>query len=124
MSKIWVIEDEDVVAELVVQLLRANKYDVTRYAGGQEAIDALQTRTPPDLLILDLMMPPPDGNDVLALVAKLGHPPVLILTAYPGHLHSDYYGIPVGVISKPFRFEELLRSVDSAISYGERRAGS
>ena len=117
MAKVWVIEDEDVVAQLVIGLLQANKYEVTRFCGGQEAINALQTQSHPDLVILDLMMPPPDGNDVLSLINKLGYPPVLILTAYPGHLHESLLGVPIGIIGKPFRLEELLSSVKSAITH-------
>lgn len=116
---VWVVEDDNVVAQLVMDLLRVSGYNVSRFSSGQSAIDALSSSSGPDLVILDLMMPLPDGNDVLDLIARLGRPPVLLLTGYAGHLRQDLKSIPAGIIEKPFRFEELKRTVAEAIKEGK-----
>lgn len=115
MARIWVIEDEDIVAQLVVELLKSQHYSVERYNGGDKALQALRSNPLPDLIILDLKMPPPDGNYVLQHIAGMGKPPTLILSAYLDYLTPTLRHVPVGCISKPFKMADLLSAVANAL---------
>lgn len=113
MTTIWVVEDDDVVAQLVIELLTASRYTVVRYPGGQPAIDALQTTPLPDLMILDINMPTPDGNDVLRFMKDRKHPPVLVLTAYADALKPELREVYKAVIDKPFEYKHLISMIET-----------
>lgn len=116
MAKIWVVEDDSVIAQLVAQLMVIRGHAVTRCCCGGETISNLEAGMRPDLIILDLKMPPPDGNDVLRTILYIPHPPpVVVMTGYPNELHTDLRHIPTAVVCKPFRSEHLYKVVDEAL---------
>jgi DNA-binding NtrC family response regulator len=63
---ILIVDDDKQVVRYMREALAENGYDVTATTSGQQALDIIQGRRP-DLLILDLNMPGPDGFDVLKL---------------------------------------------------------
>ena len=56
MTRVLVVDDDHTVREVVVSYLKAAGHDVTEAADGREAL-LLAGATPPDLVVLDLMMP-------------------------------------------------------------------
>jgi signal transduction histidine kinase/DNA-binding response OmpR family regulator len=81
--KILVVDDEAANRQWLTRILEPAGFDVTLASGGQEAID-LAKANPPDLVLLDLMMPEVSGFDVVeALRATPGtlQTPIMILTA-------------------------------------------
>ena len=62
---IYVVDDDNAIARLVAVNLAARGYRVKQFDSGSVAIDGLQ-RDQPDLVILDIMMPDPDGLEVRA----------------------------------------------------------
>ena len=115
MANIWVVEDDSIVAKLVIGLLIANGYSVSGFSGGQEAIHFLETGQFPDVLLLDVVMPKPDGNDVLQLVKQLGRPPVVVLTADVSMVSKELATIPVAIVAKPFKYHELMDTIKKAV---------
>jgi signal transduction histidine kinase/DNA-binding response OmpR family regulator len=80
---ILVIDDDPYVREMVPQYLGKNGYDVATAADGREGLEQIASH-PPDLIILDLMMPELDGFGVLEQLEQdttLRAIPVLVLTA-------------------------------------------
>ena len=82
---ILVIDDHVLVRTSILRLLAGHGHDATGVAGGQQALDFLQTHTP-HLIILDFNMPGIDGLGVLRAVRadhRLAALPVVMLSACP-----------------------------------------
>ncbi|MBZ0104932.1 MAG: response regulator [Sulfuricella denitrificans] len=82
-KKILITDDDARNRKLVETLLHANGYDVRSVASGQAALEAIAA-DPPDLILLDLMMPGMDGFEVvrrLKVDPETGKIPVIMVTA-------------------------------------------
>ncbi len=111
---ILIAEDIQSNVELVYKLLSAD-YEIRVATQGQEALD-LALEHPPDLILLDVMMPVLNGFDVcvrLKANPRTRHIPVLFLTAL-SDVEALLRGFQAGgqdYVSKPFRPEELRARV-------------
>lgn len=110
-----VADDDDDIVELLRINLEAHGYEVTAARNGQEALDMVR-RDPPDLLVLDWMMPVKDGMAALAEIKAdeaLRELPVVMITAKT--TDSDVWeGWQAGAdfyITKPFDLDELMRFI-------------
>ncbi len=120
--RILVVEDERTIAESVAARLRAEGFAVEIAGTGPAGVDAAR-RTPPDLVILDVMLPGFDGLEVCRRIQAERPVPVLILTARDDETDL-LVGLAVGAddyLTKPFsprelaaRVHALLRRVDRA----------
>jgi len=82
MSTILVVDDMPMCREPIAEALRVHGHEVTCAAGGNEALGVLRERRP-DLVLLDLTMPEPDGLTVLRIMRRnpdLKDVPVVLLT--------------------------------------------
>jgi CheY-like chemotaxis protein len=116
--RILVVDDEEDVRQLVSRILEDAGFDVAVASDGREAIERLVAE-PHDLIVLDIMMPGIDGWEVLGHVARMEAPPsVLVLTgrAYHEVVERAKHEGAAAVLSKPFRFDELLASCHGLIS--------
>ena len=113
MQRILVIDDDRAVTSLLKRGLSYEGYAVD-IAGSGEAGLALAREYPPDLVVLDIMMPGIDGLEVLRrLRADDAHPPVIMLTAKDAPA-DQVQGLESGAddyVVKPFTFEVLLARV-------------
>jgi len=117
MSRILVVEDEDLIRDMVVLALEAEGYAITTAADGRKALALLQTAEPMlgefpfDLVILDLMLPQINGLDICRLLRHQGNlVPILILSA-KGSETDRVLGLEVGAddyLTKPFSMRELI----------------
>src|SRR2546423_672914 len=84
---ILVVEDDEDIRDAVEQVLRAEGYQTRGAANGREAQQALEgADEPPELILLDLMMPVMDGWDFLFWLdehTELRGTPVAIMSAHP-----------------------------------------
>jgi two-component system, OmpR family, alkaline phosphatase synthesis response regulator PhoP len=109
---ILVVEDEEDILELLRYNLSKEGFRVTGVVSGEEAVRAARS-TPPDLIILDLMLPGMDGLTVcreLKLDAKTREAPIIILTAKGGEA-DIVAGLELGAddyVIKPFSPRVLL----------------
>lgn len=123
-QRILVVDDEPAILELVSYNLRANGYKVEIAATGQKAL-AHALRDPPDLILLDLMMPELPGLVVAQRLREnelTREVPIIMLTARSENL-DQLAGFQAGAddyITKPFSMELLLARVDAVL----RRASS
>jgi two-component system, OmpR family, response regulator MprA len=111
--RILFAEDDPGVREALARALRFEGYDVQTAGDGGEALE-LVGENPPDLVILDVMMPFVDGLDVCRRVReKFRQLPILMLTAR--HEISDRVaGLDAGAddyLAKPFALDELLARI-------------
>jgi two-component system KDP operon response regulator KdpE len=118
---VLIVDDEAPMRKYISTNLKIRGYDVLTAADGAEAIKLIDER-PFDLLILDIMMPGPDGLDVLARVRRDMDVPVLMLSAR-GRESDKVEALDAGAddyLTKPFGVEELLARVRAAL----RRSGA
>ena len=105
-EKIVVIEDDDDIQELITYNLVREGYLVSSFTSGEAGLDAAR-RTPPDLILLDLMLPGMDGLETCRLLRgdhRTSAVPIVMLTA-KGEEADVVTGLEVGAddyITKPF----------------------
>jgi two-component system OmpR family response regulator len=111
--RLLLVEDDPMIGEQLLDLLRAEGYAVDWVRDGELADTALQTQNY-DLLLLDLGLPKRDGLSVLrALRARKQRLPVLIATARDA-LAQRVEGLDAGAddyVLKPFELDELLARI-------------
>jgi len=86
MTKVLIVEDEDLVARMYDKALKFEGFDVTIALGGQDGLEKVKT-IKPDLVLLDIMMPEPDGMEVLEKIKtddEVKDIPVVMLTNLSG----------------------------------------
>ena len=114
-------DDEPAVREALERALRLEGYRVALAADGREALAACAD-TPPDAVVLDVLMPFMDGLEVCRRLRAGGdRTPILMLTARDG-VRDRVSGLDAGAddyLVKPFALEELLARVRALL----RRAG-
>jgi DNA-binding response OmpR family regulator len=118
MPMILVIEDEKSIRTGLVETLRAKGYDVESAERGSEGLAAFR-ENPPDLVILDLMLPDMEGFDVCRQLKAPEEPdvPVIILTARGAEL-DRVRGLELGAddyVTKPFSLMELLARIAAVL---------
>src|SRR3954468_436294 len=117
-GRILVVDDHEDNIELLRARLEAWGYDVEAAHDGAEALECVH-RSPPDLILLDVMMPTVDGNEVARRIKQnpaLPFIPIIMQTALDS-TESKVEGLEAGAddyITKPIEFAELkarLRSM-------------
>ena len=107
--RILVVDDEPSVRDALDRALRMDGYKVAVAADGDQALDAL-AHQPPDAIVLDVLMPEPDGLEVCRRLRAAGDgTPVLMLTARDA-VPDRVAGLDAGAddyLVKPFALEEL-----------------
>ena len=121
-ARLLVVEDDEVINESLTLRLEAQGYAVTRAFDGLGAVEAF-TADPPDVVLLDIMLP---GFDGLGCAAASSHPavPVLMLTARDDET-DILVGLAVGAddyVTKPFRMREVVARVQALLRRVERAA--
>jgi CheY-like chemotaxis protein len=118
--RILVVDDEAELRRLLAWILTDLGHEVDTAVDGAEALERLHQH-PPDLMILDILMPRVDGWGVLsALSAMPQRPPVLVLTGlvdYPSFLRAVREGASAFLV-KPFRFQDLVSMCERMLTSG------
>ena len=122
-QQLLMIEDDTRLANMVGEYLRQSGYGFSHAATGASGLQALQA-SPPDLVILDLMLPDMDGLEVCRRIKGLGseaaHTAVLMLTA-KGDPMDRIVGLEIGAddyLPKPFEPRELLARIRAVLRRG------
>lgn len=113
---ILVVEDDNDINELLCRIIRKNKYNAQPAYSGTEAMIYLESQKW-DLVLLDLMLPGMDGEDILAKISQTGSIPVIIISA-KSEQQTKINSLRSGAddfISKPFDIEEVSARIDSLL---------
>lgn len=125
-TRLLIVEDEQPIREGLIELFEAQGYEVACAGDGHAALDALAAGGH-DLVLLDVMMPGPNGFEVLEQTRARGDDvPVLLLTAR-GAEDDVVRGLEAGAddyVTKPFGVRELSARVKGLLSRRPRRAGT
>jgi DNA-binding response OmpR family regulator len=119
-KKILVVDDEATIREVVSRYLAREGFQVQEAADGFEALDAIKD-TPPDLIVLDLMLPGLDGLTLTQHLRQDREIPIIMLTA-KGEPSDRIRGLDLGAddyITKPFSPQEVVSRVRAVL----RRSG-
>jgi len=115
-KRILCIEDDPEMIDLIRLILERRGFVVEGAEGGRAGLAAVETN-PPDLVLLDLMMPDMDGWDVhqkLRADAATRHIPIIVVTASAQSIDREF-GLHIAKVDdyivKPFSPQELLASV-------------
>jgi two-component system, OmpR family, response regulator BaeR len=111
-ARIFIIEDEPELAELVADYARANGYVPTVFHHGGEALAALRSDVP-DMLVLDLMLPGVDGLALCRKVRTFSDVPIIMVTARVEEI-DRLLGLDSGAddyLCKPFSPRELMARI-------------
>jgi len=123
-KKVMVIDDHKININLVVEALK-DKYRVSVATNGREALD-LVAQNPPELILLDVMMPGMDGYQVCRKLKsdnRFTHIPVIFLTALNDE-KDESFGLNLGAvdyITKPFNPRLLEQRVNTHLLLKEHR---
>jgi DNA-binding response OmpR family regulator len=126
-ATILVVEDDESIARFVELELTHQGFAVVRAADGATALELVQS-SPPDLIVLDLMLPGVEGLDVARTLRATGFDkPILMLTAR-AETRDLVDGFEAGAddyLRKPFEMPELLSRVNALLKrHGRAVAGS
>ena len=119
-ARVLVVDDELQILRGLKVILRNAGYSVETAATKAEALDAVSVR-PPDVLVLDLVLPDGSGVDVCEEIRRWSTLPILVVSAV-GDEREKVRALDVGAddyITKPFGTDELLARLRAAL----RRAG-
>jgi putative two-component system response regulator len=118
-GRIFVVDDDDQVRGLMRRLLTRSGYAVEDFAIGTTALEAIRQR-PPDLVLLDLMLPDASGNDILEQIRENPATRLLPVVMMTGHgtredrLRAQRAGV-TDFLPKPVAADELLPRVKSLV---------
>jgi DNA-binding response OmpR family regulator len=110
--RVLLVEDDDGVADALVEALGANGHEPRRVSRGADALTAHRDF---DLLLLDLGLPDEDGLEVLRKIRRMAAVPIVVLTAR-GDERTIVRGLRLGAddyLVKPVRLAELLARMDA-----------
>jgi DNA-binding response OmpR family regulator len=113
--RVLITEDEPNIVESLTFILQRAGYEVSAVLDGEAAVQRLRS-DPPDIMILDIMLPKMNGFEVLKLIKTdpaLKSLPVVILTA-KGQAHDRQLAEQIGAdafVTKPFSNRDLIQQI-------------
>jgi two-component system response regulator RegX3 len=116
MIRILLVEDEKSLSEPLSYLLRREGYEVQVVDNGLAAVSAVEA-TPPDLMLLDLMLPGLAGTEVCREVRQRSSLPIIMLTAKDSEV-DIVVGLELGAddyVTKPYSSRELLARIKAVL---------
>ena len=116
-KQILLIDDDEPLRALVTEYLKGYGFTVSTLPDGVRAVETVAAH-PPDLIILDVMMPGPDGFEVLQKLRMHTQVPVIMLTA-KGHQLAQFEAAQTGAevfLTKPFSPRQLLEEAKRLIA--------
>ena len=114
--RVLVVDDDEPVRILLRRYLTLEGYDVVDVADGPAALQAIRT-APPDVLLLDVVMPGEDGFDILAALRQTSNVPVIMVSGRDD-VADRVMGLRLGAddyVVKPFSPMELTARIASLL---------
>ncbi len=122
VNKVLLVDDDPGIIEVLKLYFEKEGYQVSTCMQGDRAIGAF-TQFKPDIVLLDLMLPGMDGNDICREIRKTSDTPIIMLTARTDTL-DKIIGLELGAddyIPKPFEPKEVLARVKAVLRRTEKR---
>ncbi|AEB10782.1 response regulator transcription factor [Marinithermus hydrothermalis] len=119
---ILIVEDEPRLAEVLERYLRREGFRTERATDGRRALE-LWRATRPDLILLDLMVPGPDGLEITRTLRKTSDVPIIMVTARAEET-DRLVGLELGAddyVTKPFSPREVVARVKAVLRRAKGR---
>lgn len=116
MTRILVVEDEQSLREPLVYLLEKEGYEVVEAIDGNAAVSIFAEKGA-DLVLLDLMLPGINGNEVCRIIRQSSNVPIIMLTAKDSEI-DKVVGLEIGAddyVTKPYSTRELLARMKAVL---------
>jgi two-component system response regulator MtrA len=116
MPLVMVVDDDQDLAEMLSIVLNGAGMEVDLVGRGDEVIEVF-TANPPDLVLLDIMLPGLDGIEVCKLIREISMVPIVMLTA-KGDTHDVVLGLEAGAddyMVKPYKNQELIARIKTRL---------
>ena len=123
-SKILIVDDESNIVELIRLYLEKEGFFTVSAKNGTEALAKFRSENP-DLIILDIMIPEPDGWQVCREIRRSSNVPIIMLTA-KSETFDKVLGLELGAddyLTKPFETKELVARVKAVLRRTETKEG-
>ena len=117
MSRVLLVDDDDLLTELLTEYLTAEGLEVNRMPDGEKGVQEILNGPGYDVVVLDSMMPKMNGLDVLKTVRAQSKIPVIMLTA-KGDDIDRIIGLEMGAddyVPKPCQPRELLARINATL---------
>jgi CheY-like chemotaxis protein len=111
-KSILLIEDDKPIRDMLRNILELEGHSVACASNGQEGIEQLNGPKPPDVILLDMMMPVMSGWDFLDFMranASTSRIPVIVVSAYDEIAKSVH---PDAFVPKPVQLKALLQAIE------------
>jgi DNA-binding response OmpR family regulator len=122
VTKVLIVEDDELIAEGMAQHLTAAGIDPVRVGVGEVGLARLRHERP-DVLVLDLMLPGLDGWSLIEKAREEGIGTPIIVVSARGTEHDRVHALQIGAddyLVKPFSMKELVARVQAAARRGVR----
>jgi two-component system nitrogen regulation response regulator NtrX len=124
-AQVLLVDDEANIRRMLGALLQSEGFAVTEAPNGNAALLLLE-EADPDVVLLDLLMPPgPDGLETLSLMRGRGDPPPVIMMSGKAQLTDAVRAVKLGAfqfLEKPLSPEAVLVTVRAALELNRTRA--
>jgi CheY-like chemotaxis protein len=117
--RILVIEDHELARRALAALLLTMGYEVVEATNGREALMTLATEAPPDVILLDLVMPIMDGWEFMKRQRRdwrLCTIPTIVISGVPSHDPRCLEMPIVRLLPKPYTIEQLMAAIEAECS--------
>lgn len=118
-AALLVVDDDADLLEVLRELFEDEGYAVRTADCGRAALEAVRTGGAPDLVLIDVMMPDMDGEDVArALASEAASTKLIVMSALPTQRDRERFrGLRVeAFLGKPLRLDRLLEAVQQALA--------
>jgi DNA-binding response OmpR family regulator len=122
MAKVLIVEDDEVVAQSMVDHIAAAGHEPRWTAKGEQGLAALRYEAP-DVVVLDLMLPQRDGWSVIEQARADGIGTPIVVVSARGTEYDRIHALDIGAddyLVKPFSMRELVARVNAAVRRGVR----
>lgn len=122
MTKVLIVEDDQVIADGMARHLSASGFDPSVVGRGELGLARLRY-DPPDVCVLDLMLPELDGWKLIEIARGEGIGTPIIVVSARGSEHDRVHALELGAddyLVKPFSLKELVARVAAAARRGAR----
>jgi DNA-binding response OmpR family regulator len=122
MAKVLIVEDDEVIAEGMARHLAAAGFQPVRVTNGSQGLARLRFE-PPDICVVDLMLPGTDGWRLIESARDEGIGTPIVVVSARGTEHDRVHALEIGAddfLVKPFSMKELVARVQAAARRGTR----
>lgn len=116
MAKVLVVEDEQSLRDPLVFVLEKEGHKVIQASDGEQALEVFEAEGA-DVILLDLMLPKMDGNQVCKIIRQSSNVPIIMLTAKDSEI-DKVVGLEIGAddyVTKPYSTRELLARMKAVL---------